>query len=193
MIGASLFSTLLLGVSSCNKEDKDSKEVAKEENKEKFDDRDDKKDANFLVAAAENDLVEIELGKLAQTKGVSAHVKELGKLLETQHTESLNKVKDLAGRKNISIPTAVTEKGQDKYEKLNKETGNDFDEKFIETIADAHKDAIDKFEKAAKDADDEEIRTFATAQLPILNEHLGHAKAAESNHEHKEDAKKDNK
>lgn len=188
MIGASLFSTVLLGISSC-KENKDSKDLAKEENKEKFEDRDDKKDANFLVAAAEADLIEIELGKLAQTRG-GAKVKELGKLLETQHTESSNKLKDLAAKKQISIPTTITEKGQEKYDKLSKKDDKDFDKAFIEEVSDLHKDAIDKFEKAGKDAEDEEIRAFANAQLPILNEHLGHAQSAENNEEHKEEHKK---
>jgi len=176
-----------LGVSSCKQENKDSKEIAKEENKEKFEDKDDKKDANFLVAAAEADLIEIELGKLAQTRG-GAKVKDLGKLLEEQHTESSNKLKELAAKKQITIPTTITEKGQEKYDKLSKKDDKDFDKAFIEEITDLHKDAIDKFEKAGKDSEDEEVRSFANAQLPILNEHLGHAHAAEN--EEKVDNKK---
>lgn len=186
MISA-LCSTVLLGVSSC-KENKDSKDLAKEENKEKFEDRDDKKDANFLVAAAESELTEIELAKLAQTRG-GAKVKDLGKFLEEKHNESIAKLRELASKKQISIPTTITEKGQDKYDKLSKKDDKDFDKAYIDEVVDLHKDAIDKFEKAGKDAEDTEIRTWANAQLPELNEHLGHAQAAE-NEEHKDNEHK---
>ena len=37
---------------------------------------------------------------------------------------------------------------------------------------DAHKDTVKLFEKAAKNLDDPELRTFAAATLPSLKHHL---------------------
>ncbi|MDF2455220.1 MAG: outer membrane protein [Cytophagaceae bacterium] len=60
----------------------DSKEMAKDQNDEKFDDSDIKKDAKFAVNAADGGMLEVEAGKLAQTKGTSKIVKDFGKHLE---------------------------------------------------------------------------------------------------------------
>jgi putative membrane protein len=182
IIGATV-SAAGLGLFSC-KDQKDSKELAVEDNKEKLDDRSDKKDAKFLVTAAENDLTEIELGKLAQTRG-GAKIKELGVMLENEHTQSLTKLRELAQRKQMSIPTTLTDKGRELREKLEKKDSNDFNKAFVDEIVNAHEDAIDKFEKAGKDAEDAEIRAWANEQIPILHAHLGHAIATKDEVEHK--------
>ena len=78
---------LLFLISSCNNEKKpeDTKEVAEEHNDAKFDNSKEK-DAQFLVTAAEINLEEINLGQLAQNKGIMADVKALGKMMETEHS-----------------------------------------------------------------------------------------------------------
>jgi putative membrane protein len=172
-----------LALTSCQ-DHKDSKELAVEENKEKFDDRSDNKDANFLATAAEINLTGIELGKLAQTRG-GAKVKELGTMLENSHTENLSKLRELAKRKQASIPGSLTDKGRELREKLEKKDHKDFDAAFVEEIIDGHQKAIEKFEKAGKDAEDEEIRAWANQQIPVLHAHLGHAIATKDEIEHK--------
>jgi putative membrane protein len=81
----------------------DSREVAQQENiaKVSSDDQaivviENDNDAKFLMDVAEMQLEEISLGKLAQQKGNTAHVKELGKMMETSHTQTLTEVKALA-------------------------------------------------------------------------------------------------
>ena len=62
---------------SCKQDSKpeDSKEAAEDQNEVKFEDNDAKEDdSEFLVDAAETDLEEIEIGKLAQQKGTDAEV-----------------------------------------------------------------------------------------------------------------------
>ena len=80
-----MLSALTFSVQSCNKKEQptDTEEVAEEQNEAKFDndstgvDNDAKEDdSEFLVSAAEVDLKEIELGKLAQ-KSANADVKAL--------------------------------------------------------------------------------------------------------------------
>jgi putative membrane protein len=172
--------SLFLGVSSCKKEAKeeDPKEVAEDQNDAKFEENDSKEDdSQFLVAAAETDLMEIEIGKLAQSKGTHAHVKEFGKMLVTDHTKSANDTKPFAEKLQVSLPTSITEKGKEHYNELNEEKqGHDFDEKFADMMVKGHEEAINKMEKASKDANDPEIRTWAGAMVPTLKTHLEHAK-----------------
>jgi len=58
------------------------------------------------------------------------------------------------------------------YNKLSKESGADFDKKFINDMVDDHQEDIKMFEKKAKDADDPQVRDFASRVLPHLQEHL---------------------
>lgn len=179
LLGAAVV-TMSLGTVSCKDENKeeDPKEVAEDQNEAQFENNDDMEDdSDYLVAAAEIDMKEIELGKLAQQKGSSADVKSFGKMMVDEHTKASSQTKALAESKSITLPTALTEKGQDAYNDLNDETGLDFDKKYAEMMVDAHEKGIEKMEKASEKANDQEIRTWAAGMLPTLRTHLEHAKA----------------
>jgi putative membrane protein len=164
----------ICGCKNENNNSNDSKDVAEEHNDAKFD-KAKEKDAQFLVDAAEIDLMEIKLGELAQNQAIKDSVKELGKLLLKDHEKSLKELQVMAGKKMVTIPSEITEKGRDSYNKLvDKKTG-DFDESYCEEMVKGHKDAIEKFEKAATDIEDVEIKNWANKQLPTLRTHLDKA------------------
>jgi putative membrane protein len=183
----SLFiSTALVGFTSCeNKtethaEEKHSEskteEVAKDQNDAKFNDNDDEKNAKFLVKAAEINLEEIALGKLAQEKSTNADVKELGKMMEKAHTKAFEDLKGLASKKGISIPTENTEDIKNAWTKLNDKTDQkDFNKAYTDKMVSGHKDAVDLFEKQSTESSDADIRAWATSMLPELRKHLDHA------------------
>jgi putative membrane protein len=135
-------------------------------------------DAQFLMDAAEMQHEEIRLGQLAQQKGNSAHVKELGKMMEADHSKALNELQALAQSKSIAIPTSATDDSMDAYNKLNEENGNDFEKAYSDLMVEHHEDAIELYEKAATDSEDPAIRAWATEKLPGLRTHLQHAKSA---------------
>jgi putative membrane protein len=180
-------STLLLSIPSCtnsnsNNRDtnrdathtEDSKDRAEDHNDAKFDDSKEK-DAQFLVDAASINLQEIRLSQLAETKASANDVKDLAKMMVTEHTKSLNELKTLAAQKSVSIPNSLTNDGLDDYNKLMEVTNNNFDKKYCDMMVDAHKNAIKKFEKIADDTDDPEIKEWSTKTLPTLRNHLDHA------------------
>lgn len=170
---------ILMSLNSCKNESKqeDPKEVAEDQNEAKFDNQDNKEDdSEFLVDAAEINMTEIEAGKLAQTKSTNPEVKKFGQMLVDEHTKAATEVKAMADSRNISLPTSVTEEGQDKYNKLNEKSGVDFDKKFVDMMVDGHEKAIDKFKKASENATDQEIKTWASDNVSKLTAHLQHAK-----------------
>ncbi len=152
----------------------DTKEVATEHNEAKFDNNQEK-DAKFLVAAAESNLKEIQLGQLARDRGISSAVKSLGKDLEGAHSKSQKDLEALAAKKQITVPSTITDGGKGDYKSLADKKAKDFDKAYADEMVKCHKDDIDKFEKAAKDAEDEEIRTWANDMLPKLRAHLDQA------------------
>ena len=158
----------------------DSKDMAKEQNDEKFDDSDIKKDAKFAVNAADGGMLEVEVGKLAASKGSSKVVKDFGKHLVEDHSKANEELKALALSKSISLPEALSEKNQKKYDKLNEKSGAEFDKDFIDLMVSDHKDDIDLFEKEAEKGNDPELKSFASGKLPTLKHHLQMAEDAKA-------------
>jgi len=169
---ASVSVVLMLTLVSCNNsKPKDTKEVAEDHNDAKFaNSKED--DAMFLVNAEEINLEEIQLGKLAQTRGTTSQVKELGKMMETDHTKASDDLQALAAKKQVTIPTTLTEDGINASKKLTDTKTADFDKEYADMMVNGHKDAISKFEKASTDAADPEIRSWAASVLPALRSHL---------------------
>jgi putative membrane protein len=169
---------IAINVLSCkdsNKKDSDDpKDVAEEHNDAKFP-KAKEKDAQFLVDAAEIDLMEIRLSELAETKASADSVKALGKTLLKDHEKSLKEIQEMASKKLITIPTEITSKGKDAYDKLTDKKDIDFDEDYCNEMIDDHKHAIKIFEKASTDCEDFEIKSWANKQLPLLRIHLDKA------------------
>lgn len=176
LLQATFVFAAIIGMSSCTgNKTEDTKEVAEEKNEQKFEESKNEKDAQFLVNAAEISFEEIALGQLAQKKGSTSHVKELGKMMENEHTKSLADLKDLAKTKSVSLPTSQTETGLEAYEKLNKKSGKEFGETYSDMMVKGHQEAIALFEKAATECTDSDIKAWALATIPALKTHLEHA------------------
>lgn len=174
--------TLFLASSCSDNKTVDSKEVAEQQNIAKVSPNDqaivvidNDNDAEFLMEAAEMQLEKINLGKLAQQKGSSASVKELGKMMQEDHTKVLTELKALAQSKSVSIPTSITEDSKDAYKNLADKTGNDFGKAYSDMMVEHHEDAIELFEKASTQSKDPNVRSWASQKLPSLKAHLQHA------------------
>lgn len=169
-----LFIVLAISFASCNEAKKDSndpKDKAEEHNDAKFD-KAKEKDAQFIVDAAEMELVEIKMAELAEKEASDKEVRELGKLLKDEHQKSFKKLKELAEKKMITIPEEITEKGKNSYNKLSDKKEKEFDKAYCEKTVESHEDAIKKFEKCTNNCEDYEIKTWANEQLKTLREHL---------------------
>ncbi len=175
---AAVFSLSLM--SSCSNDnsssrnkmtDQDSKENAEDHNDAKFS-QNAEKDAQFLVEAADISLKEIEVAKLASTKGNMKEVRDLGAAIQHDHQMAYDEITGLARKKNISVPTVMSDSYKRDYNDLSDKRGNEFDKDLCDAMVSEHKTAIDKFEKASKESTDPDIQAWASNQLPSLRMHL---------------------
>ncbi|MDB5258710.1 MAG: outer membrane protein-like protein [Chitinophagaceae bacterium] len=150
----------------------DSKDMAENQNDEKFKDSPIKDDARFAVAAADGGMLEIELARLAQSNASSEVVKEFSKHIIEDHSKANEEMKAIALSKSISLPDALSEKNLKEVDKLSKKTGADFDKDYIDFMVSDHKEDIKDFEKEAEKGNDPEIKAFASEKLPTLKHHL---------------------
>jgi putative membrane protein len=138
-------------------------------------------DQEFVVKAVSAGLMEVELAQKAEQKATNPAVKEFAQRMVNDHGQVNNELKALAAQKNITIPSVPGEDHQEDINKLNEKTGREYDRDYIKMMVDDHKDAVDKFEKAATDCKDPDIKAFAAKHLEHLKAHLESAKSIRDN------------
>lgn len=125
--------------------------------------------SDFIRLASSGDMYEIESSKLALAKADNAAIKKIAQMLISDHTALSKKLMSLAGAK---VPPALGKKHADMLEKLKAANGAEFTKLYIAQQIQAHKEAIDLFERYAKAGDDVQLKSFATETLPRLRSHL---------------------
>ena len=128
--------------------------------------------ADFAKDAATGGMMEVKLGDIAQKNGADAAVKNFGKMMVEDHSKLNDEFKALAARKNITLPTSVTDDQQSDIDKLSKETGTDFDKDYVSMMVDDHQKDIDEFKDARDKINDADIKDFINNALPVLEKHL---------------------
>ncbi len=171
---AIFFTIALFGITSCANPEKteDTKEIAKDQNEELYDNTRKEKDALFLVNAAEICLKEIQLGQLAQQASKTEDIKKLGKMIEEEHRKSLDQLIIIADKNSIIIPKSLTDDALEANKKLINTLQENFDVEFCNMMVISHRDAITLFDKASTESTNLDIKEWATDTLPYLQSHL---------------------
>jgi putative membrane protein len=131
----------------------------------------DRPDRQFLVEAAEGGLAEVELGRLAAQKAQSAEVRAFAQQMVNEHSAANAELKQIASAHGISLPTAVDSRHKREIDKLSKESGTDFDHKYVESQVKDHDQTVKKFEKYVAKAGNDDLKRFAEKTLPTLKDH----------------------
>jgi len=126
----------------------------------------------FLMEAAQDSMVEIELGKLAQERGSSPEVKEFGERMVEDHTKALEKLKETASEPNVTIPSELQAKHKSTVDRFAKLSGEQFDQAYMKHMVQDHKKAVNLFERTAKNAQNAAVKNYASETAPTLREHL---------------------
>lgn len=134
-------------------------------------------DQQFVDLAGQTDMVEANLGQLAQDASSSQGVKDYGQMLATDHTDDYHQLWSAAQQANLTVPTAIDAKSNktmiDPFQKLK---GKAFDQRFARDMVEGHTKAIAIYKKEATDAQSPALRSYAENALPVLEKHLDGAK-----------------
>jgi putative membrane protein len=129
-------------------------------------------DSSFVNEAAIGGMSEVELGRLASTKGTNPEVKKFGQMMVTDHTAANNDLKALAAKKGWTLPTDVDSSHKSTMDDLKARSGADFDKEYVEEMVDDHEKDVKAFEDKANNATDPDLKAFAQKTLPTLRKHL---------------------
>jgi putative membrane protein len=135
-------------------------------------------DQQFVDFAAQTDMVEANVGQLAETVASSQPVKDYGQMLVTDHTKDFAQLNDVAHQANFNVPTAIdAEHNKMMIDPFQKLKGTAFDHRFIQEMIAGHTKAIAVYKKEAADAQNPALKSYAEEALPVLQKHLDGAKA----------------
>jgi putative membrane protein len=148
-----------------------------------------KGDQDIVTQMAIANMAEVEMGKLAQSKGTSAEVKTFAQQMVDDHTKALGEVTALAQAKGVTLPTALDAKHKAKADKLAGMSGDAFDKAYmkdagVKSHQEVHK-MLSRWQTTAKDAD---VKALAAKMLPTVEQHL-HSAQAQAGKGAKNDAK----
>lgn len=176
----------LAGLGACSSgpgKTDDSVAAAQSENTQKIDSdaitKKQRADADFLVKAASNGLLEQELAKLAQARAATVAVRTFGAQLLQSRLALLQALRTLAAAKQLAVPAALGKDEQEAYHEVNKYAGPTLDKELLKTVTRALKQDRDAFRGMQRDAYDGDIRGFAAKYGGALGPQIDAADAAE--------------
>ena len=137
-------------------------------------------DQQFVDFAAQTDMVEANLGQLAQTASDSQPVKDYAQTLVTDHTADFRQLAGIAQQAGVTMPSAIdaehNKKMIDPFQKLK---GAAFDHHYVADMIAGHTGAIAIYKKESEAATNPALKSYAEQTLPTLEKHLSGAKDLE--------------
>jgi len=126
----------------------------------------------FIMKAAKINLGEIALGKLAEQKATDPAIKDFGALMIRQHTALEQRLDTLAKDQGITLPTKPGAKQIALKEQLEKESGQRFDNSYIQHMLSGHKGAVAAFENEIENGSNAAYKAYAAQGLPVIQDHI---------------------
>jgi len=137
-------------------------------------------DQKFVDFAAQTDMVEANLGQLADSAASSQQVKDYAQTLVTDHTSDFHQLYGIANQANLTMPSAIdTANNKMMIDPFQKVKGAAFDKKYVHEMIAGHTKAIAIYKKEAENAENPALKNYAQQALPTLQKHLDGAKALE--------------
>ncbi len=134
---------------------------------------------DFVNAAGQSRLIEIEASKLALEHAASREVKTFAQSMIDDQTEAGEALNAAAAACALAPPSETLDDAHLRLVNALTPEGpaNRFDADYMRLQIDAHSDAIKRFEAYARDGQIPQIQAFAEATLPMLETHKSKAES----------------
>lgn len=128
-------------------------------------------DLRFMREAAQGGLAEVKLGQLASERASSERVRRFGQRMVDDHSKANDDLREVAIRKNVTLPTGMGAEHRMMYDRLARLHGAAFDAAYIRAMRMDHQKDVSEFRAEANAGGDPDVRRFASKTLPIIREH----------------------
>ncbi|HEY9674945.1 MAG TPA: DUF4142 domain-containing protein [Waterburya sp.] len=138
-------------------------------------------DRRFMTQAAQGSMAEVELSRLALRRGASNEVKQYAQQMINDHTQANARLMQLANRKGVSVPKTLDAQHRQIRTQLQRLSGRNFDQQYMMVMENDHVQTVSLFQSATQQAQDRDVKAFASSTLPKLEGHLQMAQAMMGN------------
>jgi putative membrane protein len=135
-------------------------------------------DEFLLQSSIQGDRFEIAGGKLAQSKGSTPAVKDLGARLVRDHSKSLAQAVKVAKQLKIFVPKSPSPTQEWQLQAISGLAGPSFDMAYTRLEVQDHKEDIEDNKTEVSDGMNTSVRKLARTSLPVLRTHLKLSKRA---------------
>ncbi len=139
-------------------------------------------DAQIAAIVVTANQVDIDAGKLAESRGQSKDVKDFAKLMVTDHTGVNKSATDLVHKLKVKpepndTSASLKKGGDENIAKLKQLKGAAFDKAYVDHEVEYHQAVIDALDKTlVPNADNAELKALLVKVRPAFVVHLEHAK-----------------
>ncbi|HTW82249.1 MAG TPA: DUF4142 domain-containing protein [Terracidiphilus sp.] len=128
-------------------------------------------DAAFVHDALQNNVAQVEMSQLVQTRSQSPDVQQFGQKMVQIHTELSNQLKPAAQQLGVSEPKGPSKKEKQEIAKLQALSGPNFDTAYLTDLAKVQQKNLKAFKDEENNAQSSGLQQAAKADEPILAQH----------------------
>lgn len=128
-------------------------------------------DAAFVIAAAQSGLAGLTFSKMALEQAADPAVKRFAQEVAEASGKMTEELKPLLASQRAALPTELDQRNKKVGEWLAKLSGADFDRAYMSNMRAMRASEVMVFERAATKAHDDNLKAWASKNLPTLKEH----------------------
>jgi putative membrane protein len=129
-------------------------------------------DLPLIRELANGNLMEVSLGRMAQTKASNRAVRDFGERMVNDHSNMQQQLTSMASSNGASVRPALSTQQQLDMNHLQRLSGADFDRAYMEMMIRDHQDEVDRVESESQDNHSNPVQTLLNNSLPTLRQHL---------------------
>lgn len=157
--------TLLIAGSACENDDKTDPALIGELDKQ------------FLLAAADDALFQVNAGQLAASGTTQKNIQEYGEEMTTDHTRVGQELQKLAAAKEVQLPTTLSDDRQQQLDSLAMQKGQALDTLYLNQMVAVQQRVVHMMEIEGTSGKDFELKQWASDRLPVARQFEARAKA----------------
>ncbi len=138
-------------------------------------------DQQVLREAYNHSSEQLAIGELATRQGQNEQVKKIGQQIVTDETNSLQRLRKVAEKQGMPLPQAPPAQDMSTVSRLSKLQGKQFDDAFLAQVRARNDHALQAFEHEAKNGKNDDLKSYANQQVPVIRGPLDQIKTGVAN------------
>jgi len=132
--------------------------------------------AGFMAEAFSGNMVEVQLGQIAQEKAQSQDVKDFGMRMVKDYGSANDELKRIARGMNARFSTTLKPKHKEILDKLSRISSAEFDKQYMRQMVRDHAEDMSAFSKAVQEVKDPDLNGWTKKTLEVIEQHFQQAK-----------------